>query len=355
MTGEKPISVLIVDDSPVICNMLMNIVESSPEFTVVGVAHNGREAVEMNDMCQPDIITMDVHMPLMNGLEATRQIMSRRPVPIVIVTSSWKMDSDLAGIQAMAAGAVAVLEKPGGPLDPTFEEKCQQLLKTLALMAQVPMVRRKTHPCHRKSKPASCSSPGRPPQVVVVGASTGGPQALQALVSHLPTDFPLPVLIVQHISSGFTAGLVEWMNQWSPLPVHLATHRSPLRSGHIYVAPENVHLGFASRYLIRLSDDSPIQGHRPSVTYLFQSAASTFEDQTIAVLLTGMGKDGAEAMAHLRRLGAVTFAQSKETCVVFGMPGEAVKLDAAQYVLSPEEIAKKMRQITAQLKPERQR
>ena len=340
---EGTIKVLVVEDSPVARELLVHILNSDPQLKVIGTVNNGLEALEALKEKNPDVITMDIHMPEMDGFEATRKIMETAPIPIVIVTASENPREVGTSFRAIEAGALAVVPRPQGLSHPNFKINTTELLQTVKLMSEVKVVRRwrKTHVTQRPAREREFDVAGqhRDIQVVAIGASTGGPIALQTILSGLPRDFPAPTLIVQHMAPGFTCGFVEWLNQTTRLPVHLATHGEIMLDGHAYVAPDGFQMGVKVAGRIALSHDAFEHGLRPSVSYLFRSLAEAYGGRSIGVLLTGMGKDGAAELQAMKERGAVTFAQDSESSVVHGMPGEAIKLDAVTYVLPPEKIA----------------
>jgi len=344
------IKVLVVEDSPVVREFLVYILGSDPGIRVVGTANNGEEALEAVKRYRPDVITMDIHMPKMDGLEATRRIMEIDPTPIVIVSGSTDSHENTKTFRAMEAGALAVLARPTGIGHPDHETTARELVQTVKLMSEVKVVRRwpqtRREPVLPSAAQALVGKPARVPgkipvkiKVIAIGASTGGPPVLQTILAMLPKDFPLPVLIVQHMASGFVTSFVEWLAQSSGLPVHVAMHGELMLPGHVYVAPDECQMKVEHGGKIVLTKDEPENGLRPSVSYLFRSLAAVYGGGTIAGLLTGMGRDGAEELRLLKEKGAVTFAQDKDSSVVHGMPGEAIKLDAATFILAPDKIA----------------
>ena len=337
--------VLVVDDSAVLREFLVYLLESDPALQVVGTASNGEEAIQVVMATQPDIITMDINMPKLNGFEATRRIMETAPRPIVIVTSSWDPRQVATSFRAVEAGALAVVPRPPGMDHPDHAAAVQELIETVKLMAEVKVVRRWARaPRDTASSPAPSTASAdsrnqvRQIKLVAIGASTGGPLALQTLLAGLPSRFPVPVVIVQHMAAGFIVGFVEWLEQATGRPVHVATDGEPLLPGHVYVAPDGhqmkVQLGE-----VALTRDGAEHGLHPSVSYLFRSVAEVYGSQAAGVLLTGMGKDGAEELKLMRDKGAITFAQDRESSVIHGMPGAAILLGAATHVLAPERIA----------------
>ena len=339
------IEVLVVDDSPVAREFLVYLLDSDPAIRVVGTVTNGKQAIEALKEKKPDVITMDIHMPEMDGFEATRRIMETSPTPIVIVTANEDPREVRISFRAIEAGALAVVPRPRGLGHPEFESNASELIQTVKLMSEVKVVRRWNRARALAAPPAAAvreidvNGDNREVQVVAIGASTGGPVALQTILSRLPRDFATPALIVQHMASGFTRGFVDWLNHSARLPVHLAAHGETLLAGHVYVAPDGFQMGVKVTGRIALSHDAPEYGLRPSVSFLFRSLAEVYGRRSVGVLLTGMGKDGAAELQSMKERGAITFAQDEESSVVHGMPGEAIKLEAATYVLPPDKIA----------------
>jgi len=335
------IKVLVVEDSAVVREFLVHILGADPDLQVIGTACDGESAIEAVQRLQPDVITMDIHMPKMDGLQATRRIMEVHPVPIVIVSGSSDPHDVAMTFRATEAGAVAALRRPSGIGHPQYEATAKELVQTVKLMSEVKVVRRWQRRETAVAQPLETLSKLKSAKVGVValGASNGGPPALQTILAGLPGDFPAPVLIVQHMASGFVHGFAEWLGQSSALPVQLASHGETILPGRVYVAPDEFQMKIERGGIIALSKDAPESGLRPSVSYLFRSLVDAYGGEAVAVLLTGMGRDGAEELKALRERGAVTIAQDKDSSVVHGMPGEAIKLDAAQLILPPEKIA----------------
>jgi two-component system chemotaxis response regulator CheB len=336
------IKVLVVDDSPVVREFLVHILGSDPQIEVVGTATDGESAVEAAQRLRPQVITMDIHMPGMNGIDATRRIMETFPVPIIVVSGSGDPREVATTFHAMDAGAVAVLCRPAGVGHPDHQATAMELVQMVRAMSEVKVVRRWPRRAGDIAPPPGEAPPvprsGRV-KIVVIGASTGGPPALQNILAELPQDFPVPILIVQHMSAGFTQGFVQWLAQSSALPVHLAMHGEHIRPGHVYVAPDEFHMKVERGETVVLRKDEPEHGLRPSVSYLFRSVRETYGGDVVAGLLSGMGRDGADELRLLKDKGALTFVQDKDSCVVHGMPGEAIRLDAATLVLAPQKIA----------------
>ena len=348
------IRVLIVEDSPTVRELLVQILCSDPAIEVVGTAETGEEAIEAVERKRPDIITMDVHMPRMNGFDATRRIMETHPTPIVIVSGAADATDTAKAFRAIESGALAVLRKPSGPGQSDHEQSALELVRTVKVMSEVRVVRR--WPRYRTAETLPVVSvPADLPfqsvqgqiRIVAIGASTGGPPVLQAILAGLPRNFPVPVVIVQHIAAGFTQGFVEWLAQSSSLAVHVPTHGESVLPGQAYVAPDGVHMAVGTDGRVQLKAEEPENGLRPSVACLFRSVAKAYGQNAVGVLLTGMGKDGASELKLMKEQGAVTIAQDRETSVVHGMPGEAIKLGGATYVLPPEKIRLALTSLTA--------
>lgn len=337
------IKVLVVEDSPVVREFLVHILGADPRIEVIGTANDGEQALEAVARKRPDVITMDIHMPKLDGVEATRRIMQTYPTPIVVVSGSTDPRDVATTFRAMEAGAVAVLRRPAGIGHPDHEATVRELIQTVKLMSEVKVIKRwpKAWRQPEVARPAETdrAQVEAKVKVIAIGASTGGPPVLQTILAALPKDFPVPVLIVQHMAAGFTQGFVQWLAQTSSLPVHLAIHDEYIRPGHVYVAPDEFQMRVERGGKIGLTKDGPENGLRPSVSYLFRSLAAVYGGEAVAGLLTGMGRDGADELRLLKEKGAVTFAQDKDSSVVHGMPGEAIKLDAATFILAPDKIA----------------
>lgn len=340
------IKVLVVEDSLVIREFLIQILNSDPEIEVVGTARDGEEALISVKQKAPDVITMDIHMPKLNGFDATRKIMENNPTPIIIVSGSSTSEEIATTFHALESGAIAVLRRPAGIGHPEHEVTAKELIQTVKLMSEVKVIRRWPR-VQKKAEDSQLSSLSPVKlreiapdiQLVAIGASTGGPIALQKIISQLPQDFSVPVVIVQHISEGFVKGFAEWLNESSNVPIHVAENGEYLLPGHVYIAPDGYQIAVTGGNRVALRQEEAENGLRPSVSYLFRSVAKSFGHRAIGVLLTGMGKDGAKELKQMKESGAITIVQDKDSCVVFGMPGEAMKLDAATYVFSPEKIA----------------
>jgi len=337
------IKVLIVDDSKVIQEFLDHILSSDPEILVVGVASSGKEAIEIVKKEKPDLITMDINMPGMDGYETTRKIMETFPTPIVIV-SGIENPKDAENINKfMEAGALTVVFRPAPFELHQFTAFRNELIQTAKLMSEIIVVK---HFHHKGKEKTNAVEPEEPfendlkrIQVIAIGASTGGPVALQAILSRLPENLSIPILIVQHIAPGFVKVFQKMLSSTSGIKLKIAEEGEKISAGIGYIAPDNFHMGITRGKKIILSNLPPENGSKPSVSYLFRSVAQAFGPYALGVLLTGMGKDGADELKDMKNKGALTVVQNEESSVVFGMPGEALRIGASNNALSPENIA----------------
>lgn len=342
------IRVVIAEDSLTVRELLVEILESDPEIRVVGQAKNGAEAVELATRLKPDLITMDVHMPVMDGFEATKEIMVRAPAPIVIVSSSASREDVGHSFDAMRAGALMVVAKPDNPQSAVFDGRRAQFLAMAKAMSQVKVVRRWAPRTPAVTPPAGRrQAPGAKLRLVAIAASTGGPAALQRILADLPRDFPAPILVVQHIAQGFVAGLEHWLNSSCNLRVKVAEDGEPLRAPGVYLAPDDRHVGVDQAGWVRLSDVAAIGGFRPSGTHLFESAARAFGPGLAAVILTGMGRDGVDGLKAVKQAGGLVIAQDEATSVVYGMPGEAVRAGVVDVELPLGAVASQLTALLA--------
>ncbi len=361
------IDVLIVEDSPSAAQLLSFILTSDPGIRIAGVASNGSDALRKLEALKVDVVTMDINLPGgMNGFETTRRIMETRPLPIAIISSLVVSSGDASNpFRVMVEGALAVLAKPPGPGHPDFEKRSKELIRTVRAIAEVKVVRRSATPA--RSTPASASPATRPatqpprvqPQrviqaggryrVVAIGASTGGPAVIESIFAALGPGFPLPILLVQHISAGFTEGFASWLTKATGIPTRVARQGELPEPGKAYVAPDDHHMGVSPTGTIDLNGTrEALHGLRPAAAHLFESVARVHGNRAIGVILTGMGADGSRELGLIRQAGGITIAQESESCVVDGMPGQAVKMGSAGLVLTPEAISKKLYTLAAE-------
>jgi len=353
---NKNISVLIVEDSAVVRDLLISILDSDPQIRVVGAVESGEEALTEAKRLHPDLITMDVILPGMDGLEATRRIMEEVPTPILIVSAAWVSTEVEKTFRAIEAGALAVLEKPSAT-SAGIDVRARELIRAVKVMSEVKVVRRWARNS-REEVPRIVMDDldvGKVVQqrfdVVAIGASTGGPTVLKTVLSGLPENFQAPILIVQHMTQGFIGGFADWLSRASHYPVSVAVNGQEIRPGHAYVAPDGLHMGVNGFGKIALTRGEPDHGLRPSVSHLFRSVLRAYGKNAVGVLLTGMGRDGAHELKAMKDKGVPTIAQSRESSVVFGMPGEAIGMNAASYILPPEKIARMLKKLNAKQPP----
>ena len=334
----KAARVLLVDDSPMVLTVLERILSADPEIEVVGRAQNGKEALALIPKLEPDVICTDLYMPVMNGLEFTRRVMAEHPRPILVVSVAVRADEPDNVFQLLEAGAVDVFPKPRGGFQADNEGVARQLRSKVKLLSRVHVFRRS--PGWRPPPPPLDMVPADDtPEIVAMGASAGGPQALDTILGALPKNFPVPLVCVQHIAEGFIDGLAAWLRTRAALDVRIARDGEMAVPGAVYFPQEGHHLLVEDNGRLALSSDAPRNGHRPSVDAMFESVARHQGSKAVAVLLSGMGSDGARGMLAVRQAGGVTIAQDEATAVVFGMPGEAIKLGAVQRVLPVGQIA----------------
>ena len=335
------IGVLVVDDSPTVREFMSRILGSDPEICVVGTARDGTEAIEMVNLKHPDILTMDVNMPGMDGFEATRKIMETRPTPIVLVSGMVDPREVDTVFKTMEAGALAILARPMGPDRPAPDADAEQLIRTVKAMAEVKVVRRRpwaARPQRHLFPIATLPRPSAPVEAVAIGTSTGGPTALKTVLSGLPRLFSAPILIVQHMTEGFIDGFVDWLAHETGMDVRLGRNGDRIRPGVAYVAIGGAHMLLREDGRLSMEPGGLVNGARPSISRLFDSVTQAYGSRALGVLLTGMGRDGAEELKCMKEAGSVTIAQDRESSIVYGMPGEAIRLGAATYVLPLDDI-----------------
>ena len=348
----KKVRVLVVDDSLIVRQLVSEVLRLDPDIEIAGTAANGSEALERLAVLKPDVITMDVDMPVMDGLTAVEHIMAERPTPILLLTGDPRYQAPELTYRALELGALALQIKPSIDSEP----EAWNLAREVKLLASVKVIRH----VRGKVRGAGSAGLGSEPQlaagsmgIVAVAASTGGPpvlqrlgpaggggpQVLQRMVSELPRDFPAPIVIVQHINAAFADSLATWMGNSSKLKVRLAQDGDALQPGTVLIAPPGQHLTIPYRGRVALQSGSERDGHMPSGTVLLESAARAYGRRAVGLILTGMGADGAEGMLAIKRAGGLTLGQSEESCVVFGMPGAAVKLKAVDHLIHADEVA----------------
>jgi len=331
------IGVVLVDDSPSVRAVLRRIFSKTRDIRVVGEAVDGAQAVQMVIDLQPQVVVMDLQMPVLDGYAATEQIMAVRPTPIVVLTSRANRNQMQTAFEAMRRGALEVLPKPEDtPSWQQLAESLPETVRTVAMAQTAPRLARRG----RAVRPEILVDSPRELRWVAIGASTGGPAAIRELLEEVPADPPVGFLIVQHIASGFELGFADWLNKEFPFDVRLAQDGEELRRGMVRLAPGGSHLRLETGGVLRLDSQTPARrGHRPSVDEMFLSCAESCPGQVAGVLLTGMGSDGVIGLLALRKAGGITLVQDEASCVVFGMPRVALEKKAADVALPPRALA----------------
>lgn len=350
----KPVRVLIVEDSPVVREHLRRIISADPRLIVAGVATSGEEALAMVDQIAPDVISMDIQLPGIQGFETTRRIMSHRPTPIVVVSGIGIEEVNLT-MQALKAGALGVVQKPVSSAHENYLAMANRLCTQLSIMSEVKVIRRRDTVSRawepriapRFEQPVlAWRASNAPFRVLAVGTSTGGPNALLQLLTGLGSGFSLPIAVVQHMTPGFIQGFAEWLTGVTPFQACVV-------NGPVSLLPKTVYLAPSSRHLVlngcsaSLDDGPAVGSHRPSANVLFSSLARSCGPSAIGVLLTGMGDDGASGLVDLKASGAVTIAEDETTAVVYGMPAAAVQLGAVRECLPLHGIAPRILELVA--------
>ncbi|HEU5087794.1 MAG TPA: chemotaxis-specific protein-glutamate methyltransferase CheB [Roseiflexaceae bacterium] len=363
------IRVVIVDDSAMTRQMLTQLLERDGAIKVVGTARDGREAIRMVPELRPDVVTMDVHMPGMDGVTTTEHLMAYCPTPILVLTASLARSEVDITFRMLGAGALEVIEKPHLGDVGAIERARRDLVRRIKVLSRVKVV---THLRGRRKQEAPPAAPARlarPAQhaianeaphrlaqaiaapdfpLVIIGASTGGPRIVHRILSDLPATLPAAIVIVQHIADGFSGGLVDWLQSATTVPIALANEGRTLRAGEILVVPDQRDMLITTDGRVHLTQ-APLLIQRPSIDVTMQAAAEVFGPRAIGVLLTGMGRDGAYGMLTINRRQGYTIAQNEQTCAIFGMPRAAIQLGAANEILPPEQISPRVVQLVQRL------
>lgn len=336
------INVLVVDDSPLAIEIIGRMLAGAPEIRIVGTAHNGLEALRLIERLRPDVVCTDLHMPKMNGLELIRAVMARHPIPILVMSNSLQAGQKDNIFEMLEAGAVDVLAKPLGGMEDGFRSLARDLIVKIRVLSGVKVIRRHAVVLPVAPVNAAVTREQRPAQeirMIGLGSSTGGPQALEQILSRLPRDFPVPLVCIQHIASGFMRGLVDWLAGSCRIRVRMAEEGAMPLPGHAYFAAEDRHLQLDAAGRFHFSGARPAAGHRPSIDISFASLARHYGQACAGFLLTGMGEDGVQGLREIDHAGGLTFAQDEASSVVFGMPKRAIELGVAQTVLSLDQVA----------------
>ncbi len=346
MDVSRKVAVLVVDDSPLCRQLISDALTADPAIEIIGIAENGQQAIQRVRELKPDVVTMDVDMPVLDGLGATEQIMGSTPVPILVLTADPRNQAPALTHRALSVGALALQVKP--PLDAGPEAwnlaREVKLLSTVKVIRHLKAAKKATtgaFPVYASGAtplPEPIAPLSSPFGVIGIGSSTGGPQVVHKLLSELPADFPVPVVVVQHINAAFSDPLGSWLAASSKLQVRVAKDGDVLAPGTVLLAPPQAHL-VVQRGRVTLSDAPAKEGHLPSATIMLESMAKAYGRRAVGVLLTGMGTDGVDGLAAIRTAGGRTVAQSQESSVVWGMPGAAVAKGVVDHVVHGEEMA----------------
>ncbi len=368
------IRILIADDSQVFQRVLSSCLDEESGIEIVGIVDNGDEAIEMCRTLRPDLVTMDIFMPGITGLEATRRIMKECPTRIVIISSMINSKNLKYTFEAMQAGAVEVIDKPQDMLTGNYDNVRKQLLKVIRRSMEAQPDKRFNWSQTDNIRPTARSyvegdsrdtlfdsSLDREweirtirekfvPRIIALGGSTGAPAVVADILTHLPKNFYVPILIAQHIVKGFSKGMADWLNSGVTSEVRTAEDNMLVKPGQVLFAPDDTHLGITSGNRIILKKRAPTDLYVPSVNHLFKSIATSFSTWALGIILSGMGKDGAEGLLELRKAGGVTIAQNEETSIVWGMPKVATEMGAAMTQMNPSEMIQFLTQIDERVK-----
>lgn len=334
---------MLVEDSPTVRVLLCHIIDRDPRLQLAAVCVSAEEALESIERVAPDVISMDIRLPVMDGLEATRRIMSDHPTPIVVIADGVH-DSTLGiAMNALKAGALSVVEKPTGIGASSYETMANRIATELFIMSQVSVIRRRlTVPIRPAGDTRQVYTARRDASMVGIAASTGGPPALAAVLGALPRDFSAPILLVQHMGAPFMEGFASWLSSQTRLRVKCAENNEIPVAGTVYVAPGDRHLVLAPGGVMRLNSDPPLASQRPAANVLFHSLARVAGPRAVGVLLTGMGEDGARGLLEMKEAGAFTIAEDETTCVVYGMPAAAVRLKGVSLSLPLDQVGSRL-------------
>ncbi len=350
--NSKIIKVLLVDDSPIALTILGRILSTAPDIQVVGTAKNGKKGLDLIPELNPDVLCVDLHMPVMDGYEFTKEVMRKFPKPILVVSVSVQEGSTNI-FKLLQAGAVDVFAKPRSGIESEYDKRGLELISKVRMVAGVIPIRR--HGEMRIKEPTVRTDetphtafkffPFKDFKIIAIGASTGGPQTLHTILSPLPANFPIPIICIQHIGEEFLDGFVEWIASQCRIKVKIADIGEFPEAGTIYFPEAESHLKVDAEGRFFSTSEPLYDGHRPSITVTMRSIADYYKNNAMAILLTGMGRDGAEGMLSVSQTGGITIAQSEASSIVFGMPKAAIEIGAASFVLSAEEIAKVLQQL----------
>lgn len=347
-----PIRVLVVDDSAFMRKLITEIINAQPDLEVAGYARNGEDALKKLQRLQVDVVTLDVEMPVMDGLETLKRIMSEKPLPVVMLSSRTRKGSETT-IQALSLGAVDFVSKPSGSATPELGSIADELVNKIrcAAVAQLPL--KKKAPALTPKRPVPALPPvpvGAASRVVVIGSSTGGPKALEEVFAHIPENLPAGVIVVQHMPKGFTRSFAERLNSLFPFPVKEAEEGDLVESGRVLIAPGDYHLVITPERRVALNQEDRVMFLRPSIDVTMESLPAVYGKNIIGVILTGMGRDGAKGMALIKQAGGITIAQDKATSTIYSMPKAVADEGNADYILPLDRIGSVITELVSALR-----
>jgi two-component system chemotaxis response regulator CheB len=338
----------VAEDSLFARSLIVKILETDPRIKVVGMARNGKEAVELVRSLRPDVVTMDIRMPVMDGFQATQIIMAENPTPILVISASVTSEDLKISFNAIQAGALDIIEKPRGNLQSGYERLGAEIVRRVHMVAEIRVFKHITPRLQERLAwtPPAGRAAGAPEQVVAIGASTGGPSALLAILQAATAGFPAPVFVTQHISEGFGRGCAEWLGRNSALEVRVAEDGDRVRAGVVYFTPDKSLLELRGKWELAVRQQRSRE-ERSSIDIMISSVAEAWRERAVGVLLTGMGSDGVEGLRRVKAGGGRTIAQDERTSVVWGMPRAAVEAGVADQVLPLEEIPQALLRLVA--------
>lgn len=339
-----PIRVLVVDDSAFMRKLIMEIINGDPELEVAGYARNGKDALDKLAKLEVDVITLDVEMPVMDGLETLHHIMENRPLPVVMLSSRTRQGSETT-MQALALGAVDFISKPSGPISPDLGTIAAEITEKIRLAATARLTVADTRKRPRTAKPPVLPTFSSPPsgaaeKLVIIGSSTGGPKALEGVFASIPVNLPAGIVVVQHMPKEFTRSFAERLNSLFPFPVKEASNGDLVENGKVLIAPGDYHLTITGDRRVKLNQDERVMFLRPAIDVTMERLPSVYGKKILGVILTGMGRDGAKGMADIKKAGGITIAQDRSTSTIYSMPRAVTEEGNADYILPLDQIGR---------------
>ncbi len=344
---KEKIKVLLIEDSPLILKILRRILDASNEVVVVGTARNGKEGLHLVQDLNPDVICTDFIMPVMDGLEFTKELMSTNPKPILVISSAFEGSNDSNVFNLLKAGALEIFPKPTGIQDSDYDMIREKLVSRIKIVKSIPVYKKNRqaeikHPSETETSIKSISHQQNKFSYIVIGASTGGPNAIQKILFDLPRDISVPIICVQHISDGYIESFTSWLSTNCKLKVKIFSDGEKPQPGYVYFPQNMKHLIIKDDGKLYLSNEAAYNGHCPSINVAFESFAKHFASKTLGIILTGMGDDGAKGILSIKTNGGMTIGEDETTCTVYGMPRVAKELGALNNILPLNKIADKI-------------